>query len=97
MTNSTSKPDAPLGQPEAQAPVRRNVDAMTAGGMAEARGRPQTIRRKDIHDRWQKITDQEAEAMTGKPDLVHLIQARYGMSQQQAENEVDAWAKKRVF
>jgi hypothetical protein len=59
--------------------------------------KPDTVRRKDIHDKWSKISDAEAVAMTGKPDLVALIHARYGTSTEQAQLDVDAWAKSRVF
>jgi hypothetical protein len=75
---------------------RRNVDAMAAArpGVYD---RPDTIRRKDIHDKWSKISDEEANRMTGKPDLVALLQSRYGLSAQQAQTDVDAWAKNLVF
>jgi uncharacterized protein YjbJ (UPF0337 family) len=59
--------------------------------------RPDTVRRKDIHDKWPKITDDEANRMTGKPDLVALLRQRYGLSADQARIDVDAWAKRRVF
>ncbi len=76
--------------------VRPNVDAMTAvrSGVVD---KPDTVRRKDIHDKWSKISDTEANAMTGKPDLVAMINARYGLSKEQAQLDVDAWAKNRVF
>jgi len=95
MTDTTMKTSASFGQANnAAAPApRRNVDAMVAGG----NNKPDTVRRKDIHDKWTKITDQEANAMTGKPDLVAMIQARYGLSLAHAQQDVDAWAKQRVF
>ncbi len=83
--------------PEAGArPQRPNVDAMTAArsGVVD---KPDTVRRKDIHDKWSKISDVEANAFTGKPDLVAMIHARYGTSKEQAQLDVDAWAKNRVF
>ena len=95
MTNDTK-----TGAPGFGARVTRpNVDAMTAApavrsGVAD---KPDTIRRKDIHDKWSKISDAEANAFTGKPDLVALIHARYGTSKEQAQLDVDAWAKNRVF
>jgi len=92
MTNESSRaaPGSPAGAP------RRNVDAMAAG-RASAYERPDTVRRKDIHDKWSKISDEEANRMAGKPDLVALLQNRYGLSTQQAQIDVDAWAKNRVF
>ena len=75
---------------------RPNVDAMTATPSG-AVNKPDTIRRKDIHDKWSKISDAEANAFTGKPDLVAMINARYGTSKEQAQLDVDAWAKNRVF
>ena len=86
--------------PEASAVTPRpNVDATTAAPLAPsvAVNRPDTIRRKDIHDKWSKISDAEANAFTGKPDLVAMIHARYGTSKEQAQLDVDAWAKNRVF
>ena len=76
--------------------ARPNVDAMTAtrSGVVD---KPDTIRRKDIHDKWSKISDVEAIAFAGKPDLVAMINARYGTSKEQAQLDVDAWAKNRVF
>jgi hypothetical protein len=79
--------------------VRPNVDAMTAApavrpGVVD---KPDTIRRKDIHDKWNKISDTEANAFTGMSDLVAMIHARYGTSKEQAQLDVDAWAKNRVF
>ena len=86
--------------PEAGARTQRpNVDAMTAAPAARSGvvDKPDTVRRKDIHDKWSKISDVEANALTGKPDLVAMINARYGTSKEQAQIDVDAWAKNRVF
>lgn len=83
--------------PEAGARVARpNVDAMTAArsGVVD---KPDTIRRKDIHDKWSKISDTEANAFTSRLDLVAMIHTRYGMSKEQAQLDVDTWAKNRVF
>ena len=75
---------------------RPNVDAMTAArsGVVD---KPDTIRRKDIHDKWSKISETEANAFTSKLDLVAMIHARYGTSKEQAQLDVDAWAKNRAF
>lgn len=88
-----TSPSAPEGGARS---ARPNVDAMTAArsGVID---KPDTIRRKDIHDKWSKISDVEANAFTGKLDLVAMIHARYGTSKEQAQLDVDAWAKNRVF
>ncbi len=88
----TKVPEASVATP---AP---SVDAMAAAPAPSlAVDRPDTIRRKDIHDKWSKISDVEAVALTGKPALVAMINARYGTSKEQAQLDVDAWAKNRVF
>ena len=96
MSHPTSKAGAPAAETHEPTPApapRRNVDAMTAAPQQ----RPDRVRRKDIHDKWSKITDAEATAMQGKPDLVALLRARYGLSPEQAQLDVDAWAKQSVF
>lgn len=87
MTNQSS-PGAPGS--------RRNAGAMAAAHPGVYH-RPDTVRRKDIHDKWPKISDEEANRMAGKPDLVALLRSRYGLSAEQAQFDVDAWAKNRVF
>jgi uncharacterized protein YjbJ (UPF0337 family) len=99
MTDDTKMgaPGTSPSAPEGGARVARpNVDAMTAArsGVVD---KPDTIRRKDIHDKWSKISDVEATAFTGKLDLVAMIHTRYGTSKEQAQLDVDAWAKNRVF
>ena len=97
--NGNTKPGAfgtRSNVPQGGARTQPSVDAMTAArsGVVD---KPDTVRRKDIHDKWSKISDAEANAMTGKSDLVAMINARYGLSQEQAQIDVDAWAKNRVF
>jgi hypothetical protein len=75
---------------------RRNVDAIIAGGSMRS-DRPDRVRRKDIHDKWPKISDVEANGLRDKPELAALLQARYGLSAEQARIDIDAWAKHRVF
>ena len=88
-----TRSNIPQASVRAQQP---NVDAMTAAPSGVV-NKPDTIRRKDIHDKWSKISDAEANAFTGKPDLVAMINARYGTSKEQAQLDVDAWDKNRVF
>jgi hypothetical protein len=85
--------------PEANAAtLAPSVDAVVAAPVPSGVvDKPDAVRRKDIHDKWSKISDAEANAMTGKPDLVAMINARYGLSKEQAQIDVDAWAKNRVF
>src|SRR3972149_5945102 len=97
--NGNTKPGAfgtRANVPPGEARPQPHVDAMPAArsGVVD---KPDTVRRKDIHDKWSKISDVEANAFTGKPDLVAMINARYGTSKEQAQLDVDAWAKNRVF
>lgn len=48
----------------------------------------------DVRGKWGKLTDDDLEVIAGKRDkLVGVIQERYGQSRDQAEEEVDNWAK----
>ena len=45
-------------------------------------------------EKWGKLTDDEIDVVEGKRDqLVGRIQQRYGIAKDEAEKEVDAWAK----
>jgi len=45
-------------------------------------------------EKWGKRTDDEIEVIQGKRDqLVGKIQQRYGIAKDQAEKDVDQWAK----
>ena len=45
-------------------------------------------------EKWGKLTDDEIDVIQGKRDqLVGKIQERYGVAKDQAEKDVDAWAK----
>ena len=45
-------------------------------------------------EKWGKLTDDEIDVIEGKRDqLVGKIQQRYGIAKDQAEKEVDQWAK----
>ena len=49
----------------------------------------------DVRGKWGKLTDDDLEVIAGKRDkLVGVIQKRYGQSRDQAEEEVDNWAKR---
>jgi hypothetical protein len=79
------------------APTAPNAGAENAPKMGRAPARPLKIRRKDIHDKWQMISDQEANGMKAKNDLVAMVQAKYGVNPWQAKNEVEAWVNGREF
>ena len=45
-------------------------------------------------EKWGKLTDDEIDVIEGKRDqLVGKLQQRYGIAKDQAEKEVDQWAK----
>ena len=45
-------------------------------------------------EKWGKLTNDEIDVIEGKREqLVGKIQERYGLSKDQAEKDVDAWAK----
>ncbi|HLL28033.1 MAG TPA: hypothetical protein VKT73_10380 [Xanthobacteraceae bacterium] len=52
---------------------------------------------KDIHTKWDKISDQEAGNVKKSDDLVSLVKAKYSLSQEQAQTDVSAWANGRSF
>jgi uncharacterized protein YjbJ (UPF0337 family) len=45
-------------------------------------------------EKWGKLTDDEIDIVEGKRDqLVGKIQQRYGIGKEEAEKEVDTWAR----
>lgn len=45
-------------------------------------------------EKWGKLTDDEIDVIHGKRDqLIGKIQERYGIAKDQAEKDVDTWAK----
>lgn len=45
-------------------------------------------------EKWGKLTDDDLDVLQGKRDqLVGRIQQRYGIGKDQAEKEVDEWAR----
>jgi hypothetical protein len=58
---------------------------------------PQKILAKDIHAKWEKISDKEASGMKVTSDLVSQVQAKYSLSQEQAQKDVNVWANGRSF
>jgi hypothetical protein len=62
-----------------------------------AQSAPQKISAKDIHTKWDKISEQEASGMKLTSDLIAQVQAKYGLSPDQAQRDVSAWAGNRSF
>lgn len=47
-----------------------------------------------VKEKWGKLTDDEIDVAAGKRDqLVGKIQQKYGIAKDQAEREVDQWAR----
>lgn len=64
---------------------------------AQSNSAPQKIVAKDIHAKWDKISEQEAGNMKSAGDLASQVQAKYSLSADQAKTQVDAWANGRSF
>jgi uncharacterized protein YjbJ (UPF0337 family) len=48
----------------------------------------------DIRQKWAKLTDDDFDYIAGSRDkFVGRLQERYGQSRDQAERDLDAWAK----
>jgi uncharacterized protein YjbJ (UPF0337 family) len=49
----------------------------------------------EIKQEWSKLTDEDVEYVEGRyAELVSLLQERYGHAKEQAEQEIDDWAKR---
>jgi hypothetical protein len=57
----------------------------------------QKIQAKDIHAKWDKISDVEASGMKQTSDLVSQVQTKYSLSSEQAQKDVNVWANGRSF
>jgi hypothetical protein len=58
---------------------------------------PQKIQAKDVHAKWDKISEQEAGNMKSTGDLTSQVQAKYALSAEQAKKDVDGWTNGRNF
>jgi hypothetical protein len=56
----------------------------------------QTVR-KEICAKWSKFSEQDVSAFKSKADLVSQVVSKYGLSQVQAQTDVDALLKGRSF
>jgi hypothetical protein len=52
---------------------------------------------KEICSKWSKFSEQDVSALKGKADLVSQVVAKYGITQMQAQTDVDALLKGRSF
>jgi uncharacterized protein YjbJ (UPF0337 family) len=49
----------------------------------------------EVKQQWSKLTDEDVELIKGKyAELLGLLQARYGHAKEQAEREINDWAKR---
>ena len=47
-----------------------------------------------VRTQWGNLTDDDVEVVNGKrTELLDLLQTRYGHAKEQAEREIDLWAK----
>jgi hypothetical protein len=58
---------------------------------------PQKIQAKDVHAKWDKISEQEAGNMKSTGDLTSQVQSKYALSAEQAKKDVDGWTNGRNF
>ncbi len=52
---------------------------------------------KDVHTKWDKISEQEASSMKQSSDLVSQVQSKYSLNAEQAKKDVDTWVNGRSF
>lgn len=57
----------------------------------------QKIQAKDVHTKWDKISEQEAGNMKSTSDLTSQVQSKYSLSAEQAKKDVDSWTNGRSF
>ena len=51
-----------------------------------------------VHQQWGKLTDDDIAQINGEREkLAGKIQARYGVTQQEANRQIDEWADKLKF
>jgi hypothetical protein len=65
--------------------------------VARSASNPKRITMDDLLRRWGKFDEAELAAIRNNEDLVAQIQARYGLEKQQAQTNVDLWAKGRTL
>ena len=55
------------------------------------------ISAKEIHVKWDKISEQDASGFKLTSDLVSQVQTKYALSADQALKDVNAWTNGRSF
>jgi len=74
------------------------VNTNASGSQASApQANAAKISAKEIHVKWDKISEVEASGMKLTNDLVTQVQAKYALSADQAQRDVNAWANGRSF
>jgi hypothetical protein len=78
-----------------------NTNASASQGSAPQASAPKTsspkISAKEIHVKWDKISEVDASGMRLTSDLVTQVQAKYALSADQAQRDVNAWTNGRSF
>ena len=81
-------------------PVNTNASAPQASATPQ-NSAPKTsapkLSAKEIHVKWDKISEVEASGMKLTNDLVTQVQAKYALSADQAQRDVNAWTNGRSF
>lgn len=52
---------------------------------------------KEVAAKWNKFSEKELSAMTGKDDLITQVAAKYGQGKPQVQHDVDALLNGRSF
>lgn len=71
------------------------VPVNATAGKVESAAETKQIVLKEIGTKWNKFSEKELSALTGKDDLVTQVVAKYGLGRVQAQQDVDALLKNR--
>ena len=75
-------------------PVNTNASAPQASA---PQANAAKLSAKEIHVKWDKISEADASAMKLTSDLVTQVQTKYALSADQALKDVNAWTNGRSF
>lgn len=78
-------------------PLNTNTSQTNATPQASPQINAQKLSAKEIHGKWDKISEQEASGMKQTSDLISQVQAKYSLNADQAQRDVNAWANGRSF
>src|SRR5580704_1995926 len=79
--------------------VERNIDGRSNKG-SDSMGWDEIERswhelKGEVKQQWSKLTDEDVELIKGKyAELLGLLQERYGHAKEQAEREINDWARR---